>query len=811
MKISYNWLKEYININIAPEELAEILTSIGLEVGAVDTFETVKGGLQGIVIGEVVTKDKHPNADKLSVTTVNIGSLDLLKIVCGAPNVEAGQKVPVATIGTTIYKGEESFIIKESKIRGELSQGMICAEDEIGLGTSHDGIMVLPADAVIGTSARDYFNVTTDTVFEVDITPNRIEAASHIGVARDLAAFLKQNYVKPDVSAFKSDNNSNYIAVEVENLEACPRYSGITISGVAICESPDWLKNRLLSIGQHPINNVVDITNFILHEFGQPLHAFDADKIKGGKVVVKTLPVNTPFVTLDNIERKLHGQDLMICNAEEGMCIGGVYGGVHSGVSNDTKNIFLESAYFNPVYIRKTAKRQGLSTDASFLFERGVDPNETVFILKRAAMLIKEIAGGQIISDLIDVYPAPVEKKKVLLPFEKVDKLIGKQIGNDTIKDILKRLEINIVKETEKELELEIPTFKVDVYREADVIEEILRIYGYNNVEVPSVLNASLSYQQQPDFEKITNMIADYLSANGFNEIMCNSLSKFEYYDNNALFSQEKLVQILNPLSNELNVMRQSLLYGALESVVYNLNRKNQNLRLYEFGNCYQIKNKDGKSVPEKYFEDFHLSLVFTGLQSEPNWVSPAKPVSFFIMKSYVENILTRLGVYTEKLEKSISALDIFSDGLVYKTSGKELLYMGSVHRKTLKKFDIQQEVFYADINWTVLFGMLKNNKVKYAEIPKYPEVKRDLALLLDKQISFEQIKTLAQKTEKHLLKEVNLFDVYEGKNLGENKKSYAVSFILQDERKTLTDKQIDTVIQSLVKAFEKEFGAKLR
>src|SRR3989339_705793 len=811
MKISYNWLKEYNNINIAPEELAEILTSIGLDVGAVDTFETVKGGLQGIVIGEVVTKDKHPNADKLSVTTVNIGSLDLLKIVCGAPNVEAGQKVPVATIGTTIYKGEESFIIKESKIRGELSRGMICAEDEIGLGPSHDGIMVLPADAVIGTSARDYFNVTTDTVFEVDITPNRIEAASHIGVARDLAAFLKQNYVKPDVSAFKSDNNSNYIAVEVENLEACPRYSGITISGVAICESPDWLKNRLLSIGQHPINNVVDITNFILHEFGQPLHAFDADKIKGGKVVVKTLPVNTPFVTLDNIERKLHGQDLIICNAEEGMCIGGVYGGVHSGVSNDTKNIFLESAYFNPVYIRKTAKRQGLSTDASFLFERGVDPNETVFILKRAAMLIKEIAGGQIISDLIDVYPAPVEKKKVLLPFEKVDKLIGKQIGNDTIKDILKRLEINIVKETEKELELEIPTFKVDVYREADVIEEILRIYGYNNVEVPSVLNASLSYQQQPDFEKITNMIADYLSANGFNEIMCNSLSKFEYYDNNALFSQEKLVQILNPLSNELNVMRQSLLYGALESVVYNLNRKNQNLRLYEFGNCYQIKNKDGKSVPEKYFEDFHLSLVFTGLQSEPNWVSPAKPVSFFIMKSYVENILTRLGVYTEKLEKSISALDIFSDGLVYKTSGKELLYMGSVHRKTLKKFDIQQEVFYADINWTVLFGMLKNNKVKYAEIPKYPEVKRDLALLLDKQISFEQIKTLAQKTEKHLLKEVNLFDVYEGKNLGENKKSYAVSFILQDERKTLTDKQIDTVIQSLVKAFEKEFGAKLR
>ncbi|MBI5219202.1 MAG: phenylalanine--tRNA ligase subunit beta [Bacteroidia bacterium] len=815
MKISYNWLKRYINIDIKPAELATILTSIGLEVGGIEDYESVKGCMKGLIIGEIKTKTRHPNADKLSLTTVDIGQPDLLHIVCGAPNVEAGQRVIVATVGTTLYKGEESMVLKETRIRGEISQGMICAEDEIGFGTSHAGIIVLPSDVPVGISAKDYFKVENDVVFEIEITPNRIDAASHIGVARDLAAFLKTQYTKPGIDNFKVDDQSNMIPVIVENNEACPRYSGITISGVEIKESPEWLKNRLKAIRLNPINNVVDSTNFILHETGQPLHAFDADKIKGKTVVVKTLSEDTAFVTLDGIERKLSAQDLMICHTEGGMCMAGVYGGLHSGVSESTKNIFLESACFNPKFIRRTSKKHGLSTDASFRFERGTDPEITVYALKRAAMLIRETAGGKISSEIADAYPQPVGWFNVELNYANTDKLIGKKIERETIKNILRSLEIHIEKETENGLSVSVPPYRVDVRREADVIEEILRIYGYNNIEIPTKVTSSLSFSSKPDHDKMVNMISDYLSANGFSEIICNSLTKSEYYELLTSYKKDNLVYIMNPLSSDLNCMRQTLLAGGLESVLFNINRKNRNLKLYEFGNCYRLNSSQGKNPLDKYSEAQHLALFITGSKSELNWTEKETPATFYQIKAFVENIFKRLGFNLDKFEKQITGNDVYNDilteGFSYRINNHELAFVGSVDKKLLKSFDIEQEVFYADIFWTEVFALLKPDRVKFSEIPKYPDVRRDLALFLDKHISFDEIKNLAFRTEKKLLKKVNLFDVYEGHNLGDDKKSYAVSFILQDENKTLTDKQIDAIMASLMSAFEKELGAKIR
>lgn len=815
MKISYNWLKHYIDLNIEPLELAKILTGIGLEVGGIEYYEPIKGGLKGLIIGEVKTCIKHPNADKLRITTVDIGNPVMLQIICGAPNVESGQKVVVATIGTTLFKGEDRFVIKESKIRGELSQGMICAEDEIGLGASHEGIMVLPSDVTIGIQASEFFNIDSDVIFEVDITPNRIDAASHIGVARDLAAFLKIPYKKPSVDNFKPDNESNIIKIFVENTEACPRYSGITISGVTITGSPDWLKNKLKSIGLNPINNIVDITNYILHETGQPLHAFDADKIKGKIVIIKTLDEGSSFVTLDGTERKLSAQDLIICNADEGMCIAGVYGGLHSGVNDNTKNIFLESAYFNPQFIRKTAKFHGLSTDASFRFERGTDPNITVYALKRAAQMIREIAGGNISSSIIDIYPGPINDFIVTVSYENITKLLGKKIEKEIIKNILQSLEIKISFESDTELTLLVPPYRVDVQREVDIIEEILRIYGYNNIEIPVDITSSLSFTPKPDEDKIVNIISDILSNNGFNEIMCNSLSKSVYYDTMKSYLKENLVIIMNPLSIDLDCMRQTLLFGGLNSIIFNINHKNNNLKFYEFGNCYQLTKNTSADVLRKYNETLHLAIFLTGNKTEQNWISKNEPVSFYQLKSYVRNILYRLGINTDIFEQKSTGEglydDIFSEGLILNYLNKEIIVFGKVNRKLLKIFDIDQEVFYGDFNWTNLISFLKLNQVKYSEIPKFPEVRRDLALLLDKQVTFEEIKNLAFKTEKKLLKKVSLFDVYNGTNLGENKKSYAVNFILQDEHKTLTDIQIEKIMTSLITSFEKNLNARIR
>ncbi len=815
MNVSYNWLKQYINIQETPLELAKILTNIGLEVGCIETFETVKGGLKGIIIGEVKTKIKHPNADKLSITTVDIGRKELLQVVCGAPNVDAGQKVVVATIGTILYKGDESFIIKESKIRGELSQGMICAEDEIGLGTSHEGIMVLPKDASIGTPASQYFKVESDTIFEVDITPNRIDAASHFGIARDLAAYFETTCQKPSVDAFMIDNNNHCFDVKVNDTEACLRYSGISIYGVLIAESPEWLKNRLKSIGINPINNVVDITNFILHELGQPLHAFDADMIKGKKVIIQTMPEGSLFTTLDGVERKLSSSDLMICNESEGMCIAGVYGGLHSGVTNQTTNIFLESACFNPRYIRKTAKKHGLSTDASFRFERGTDPNLTIYALKRASTMIRDIAKGTISSEIIDIYPNPINNFEIEIKFANINRLLGKNLEKNNIKNILKSLEISIEKEDNDGMLVHVPPYRVDVQREVDVIEEILRIYGYNNIETPIEVTSSLSYSPKPDKDKIINIISDYLAGSGFNEIMCNSLTKSEYYGDMETYPKEQLVTIMNPLSSDLNSMRQSLIFGGMESIIFNINRKNINLKLFEFGNCYKLNQNTSSDVLKKYCETLHLALFTTGNKATQNWTAKDEPTTYFQLKAYVYNILKRFGFDAETFETSHTGEkaynDIFSEGLVYKKNNKEIFTIGSVHKKLLKAFDIEQEVFYADINWTALMELLKLNQVKYTEISKFPEVRRDLALLLDKQVSFEEVKKIAFRTEKKLLKKVSLFDVYEGANLGADKKSYAVSFILLDENKTLADKQIDGIMASLIRTFEKELDAKIR
>lgn len=815
MKISYNWLKNYINTDLSVEEISTILTDTGLEVEGTEQFESVKGGLEGLVIGEVTSCKKHPDADKLSVTTVNIGTGNELPIVCGAPNVAQGQKVVVATIGTKLYSGHEEITIKKAKMRGEPSEGMICAEDEIGLGTSHDGIMVLDESAKIGTPAKEYFNIETDTVFEIGLTPNRIDGASHIGAARDLAAYLSQTQKtelnKPSVNHFKVNNTSLPIEIVVENTKACPRYTGLTVSNVKVAPSPDWLQNKLKAIGLKPINNLVDISNFVLHETGQPLHFFDADKIEGKKVIVKTLPEGTSFVTLDEVERKLSANDLMICNAKQGMCIAGVFGGIQSGVSNTTKNIFIESAHFNPVFIRKTSKRHDLRTDASFRYERGSDPNITIYALKRAALLIQEIAGGEISSEIVDIYPNPVEDYKVDLTFRNLKRLIGKEIEKEKVKKILESLDIKIVAEDDEKLSLEVPTYRVDVLREADVIEEILRIYGYNNIEISEHVNSSLSYSQKPDKEKIQNTISDILTGNGFNEIMCNSLTKADYYANLESYKSDNLVEILNPLSNDLNVMRQTLLFGGLESVAYNINRRNTNLKLYEFGNCYYFDASKNEDALKKYSEEKHLSLFITGNKSEESWIIKEKPTNFFFLKSYVENTLEKLGFDLNQIVSKETSSDLFTEGLSYEYNQKQFVQFGILSQKILKAFDIDSQVYFAEFSWDTIVKASSKTNIRYTEISKYPEVRRDLALLIDKEVQFEKIKELAFKSEKKLLKKVSLFDVFEGEKLGANKKSYAVSFILQDEYKTLADKQIDKIINNFIRIFEQELGAQIR
>ncbi len=817
MLISYNWLKNYLNIDIETNKVSEILTAIGLEIGGTEKVQSIKGGLEGLVVGKVLTCERHPNADKLSKTTVNIGTEDILDIVCGAPNVAAGQTVVVATVGTTLYDGDESFVIKKSKIRGELSQGMICAEDEIGLGKSHDGIMVLPDDVAAGTLAKDYFNVESDIVFEVDLTPNRVDAASHIGVARDLAAYLNANNENvslnwPSVDDFKVDNTNYKIDITVENQEACPRYAGVTISGVEVKESPDWLKNKLSLIGLSPINNVVDVTNFVLHELGQPLHAFDGDELKGNKVVVKTLADKTKFNTLDGLERELSDKDLMICNAEEGMCIAGVFGGEKSGVKESTTKVFLESAYFNPVYVRKTAKRHTLSTDASFRFERGIDPNITIYALKRAALLIKEVAGGTISSEITDIYPEPIQNFDVDVKWKNIDRLIGKELGKDKIKSIVTALDMEIKSEDDEKMSLSIPPYRVDVQRDVDVIEDILRIYGYNNIEIPEAVHSTLIYSQKPDDHKVKNTIANQLVAQGFNEIMCNSLTKPSYYSDLNTYPEKQVVALFNPLSSDLGGMRQSLLMGGLESVLHNVNRRNNDLKLFEFGNCYYLNGEGEKGSLDKYREEHHLGVFLAGNMTDASWNSQARKVSFADIRGIVNGILSRLNINDNQLNEEVGTNDIFSESVSISTKSKiHLVDFGMVNPKVAKLINLKETVYFAEFNWNNVLKIAGQQKVLFKEISKFPEVSRDLALLIDKSVSFGEVKAIAQKTEKKLLKKVSLFDIYEGKNLPEGKKSYAVNFILQDENKTLTDKQIDKIMNSMIKNFEREINASLR
>ena len=820
MNIFYNWLKEYVDFDLTPEEVAAALTSIGLETGSVEEVQTIKGGLEGLVIGEVLTCVEHPNSDHLHITTVNLGNGEPTQIVCGAPNVATGQKVVVATLGTKLYDGDECFTIKKSKIRGVESIGMICAEDEIGIGTSHDGIIVLPEQAVPGTLAKDYYNVKSDYVLEVDITPNRADACSHYGVARDLYAYLIQNGKQatlkcPSVDAFAVENHDLDIKVTVENSEACPRYAGITVKDVTVKESPEWLQNKLRLIGVRPINNVVDVTNYIVHAFGQPLHCFDADKIKGGEVIVKTLSEGTPFVTLDGVERKLNERDLMICNKEEAMCIAGVFGGLDSGSTEATTNVFIESAYFHPTWVRKTARRHGLNTDASFRFERGIDPNITIYCLKLAAIMVKELAGGTISSEIKDVCVAPAQDFIVELAYEKVNSLVGKVIPVETIKSIVKSLEMKVTNETAEGLTLAVPPYRVDVQRDCDVIEDILRIYGYNNVEIPSTLKSSLTTKGEEDkSNKLQNLIAEQLVGCGFNEILNNSLTRAAYYDGLESYPSNHLVMLMNPLSADLNSMRQTLLFGGLESIAHNANRKNADLKFFEFGNCYYF-DADKKN-PEKtlatYAEDYHLGLWVTGKKVSNSWIHADENSSVYELKAYVENILKRLGLDLRNLVVGNLTDDIFAAALtVHTRGGKRLATFGVVTKKLLKAFDIDNEVYYADLDWKELMRAIRSVKVSFKEISKFPAVKRDLALLLDKNIQFAEIEKIAYETEKKLLKEVELFDVYEGKNLEAGKKSYAVSFLLQDEIQTLNDKMIDKIMSKLVKNLEDKLGAKLR
>ena len=832
MNISYNWLKRYIALQDDAETVAKILTSIGLEVGTVETVETIRGGLKGLVVGEVLTCVPHPNSDHLHLTTVNIGEGEPLQIVCGAPNVAAGQKVIVATIGTVLYDGDQSFTIKKGKLRGEESCGMICAEDEIGVGTDHAGIIVLPPDTPVGMTAREYYKVQDDTIIEVDITPNRSDAASHFGVARDLFAYYKSHQhsevslQKPSVEAFKIDNNELPIKVVVDAPEACPRYTGVSIKGVTIKESPEWLKNSLLAIGLRPINNIVDVTNFVLHECGQALHAFDADKIKGNEIHVRFAKAGEKFVTLDGVEREMNERDLMIANTSEAMCIAGVFGGLESGVTENTKNVFLESAYFDPVTIRKTSRRHQLQTDASFRYERGCDPNNTLYVLKRAALLIQEVAGGQIAMNIVDeVQGDKVQGTKelfapwdVTIDINRVNSLIGKAIGEDTIETILRALEIEIKSKDGAIWKLGVPRYRVDVQRECDVVEDILRIYGYDNVEFPEKLNTSLAYGVKPNPEQLRRRISEQLTAQGFYEILNNSLTKVAYYEPLEQMPLANCVKIMNPLSSDLGVMRQTLLFGGLESIARNANRKNSDLRLYEFGNCYHYKANPAarEHNPEnpliEYSEEPHFGLWLTGNKTAQSWVRREEKSSFYELHAYVNNILVRLGVDLSKVTVERLENELFQDGLVLKAAnGKALGFIGIVGRKVLKSFDIDQEVFYADLDWNQLLKQNKQFKAVITDLPKYPEVKRDFALLVDKSVEFADLARAAFSTEKKLLKNVFLFDVYEGKNLEEGKKSYALSFILQDAENTLKDTQIENIMNRLKTTFEEKFHATLR
>lgn len=815
MNISLNWLKDYLNVDLSVEKICEILTAIGLEVGGYEKFESIRGGLKGLVVGEVKTCEPHPDSDHLHITTVDLGDGRLTPIVCGAPNVAAGQKVVVATLGTVLYDDDKEFIIKKSKIRGQESEGMICAEDEIGVGHDHAGIIVLPPDTQVGTPASEYYHVTTDYTIEVDITPNRVDGASHLGVARDLAAYLQQTqdirYSLPSVDAFQPDSDDAGISIEVQRPEACPRYAGVCIEGVQVKESPEWLQNRLKAIGLHPINNVVDITNFILFELGQPLHAFDKDKIEGNKVIIRSFPTGTRFTTLDGVERELNENDLMVCNASQPMCIAGVFGGLESGITADTTNVFLESACFDPVFVRKTARRHGLNTDASFRFERGTDPNIVIYALKRAALLIKELGGGKITSRIIDIYPQPIADFEVAVKFANIDRLIGKAIGHETIKKILKSLEIKIVREDAEGLLLHVPPYRVDVRREADVIEDILRIYGFNNIEVPAKVNSTLSYTEKPDDFQLKNKIADLLSANGFNEIMNNSLTKASYFENGETYKPENTVMLFNPLSSDLNAMRQSLLFGGLETIAYNVNRKNSSLRLYEFGKAYTFHPKEGENHLKQYKEEDRLALWITGNKSQASWNSQEIKSDFFNLKGYAELVLTRLGFQPDSLTLEETTEDIYREGLVYAQNGKHIVTLGILSHKVLKTMDIAQDVYYAEFSWENLLKAVKKHTIAFTPMPKFPAVKRDLALLLDKKITFKEVRDIAMRTEKNLLKSVALFDVYEGEKLGADKKSYAVSFTLQDEEKTLTDKQIDKIMNKLIGTYKHQLGAEIR
>ena len=820
MNISYNWLKEFVDFDLSPLELAEALTSIGLEVGGVEEIQAIKGGLEGLVIGEVLTCEPHPNSDHMHVTNVNLGTGEPVQIVCGAPNVAAGQKVVVATIGTKLYDGDECFTIKKSKLRGIESCGMICAEDEIGIGTDHSGIIVLPDDAVVGTPAKDYYNIKSDFVLEVDITPNRADACSHYGVARDLYAYLVQRGIpttlhKPSVDAFKVDNHDLDINVTIVNSEACPRYAGITVKGVTVKESPEWLQNNLRMIGLRPINNIVDITNYILFAYGHPMHCFDADKIKGNQVIVKCMPEGTPFVTLDGVERKLSSRDLMICNTEEPMCIGGVFGGLESGTTEDTKNVFLESAYFHPTWIRKTARRHGLNTDASFRYERGIDPNNTIYILKLAALMVKELAGGEISSEIKDVSCKDFPPFRVELSYQRVNELIGKDIPTETVKSIVKSLEMEVVAETTEGLTLDVPQYRVDVQRDCDVIEDILRIYGYNNVEIPTTLKSSLVAETETDkSNKLQNLIAEQLVGAGFNEILNNSLTKAAYYDELSSYPAQNLVRLMNPLSSDLNVMRETLLFGGLESIARNANHKNPDLKLFEFGNCYyyreEKRNEEKPLAP--YSESYHLGLWLTGKDKQGSWIHADEENNAYMLKAYVENIFGRMGLRMRDLAIENLSADIYASAIVIKTQGgKRLAMLGSVTRKILKQFDIDNAVYFADINWIEVMRSIRSLKVSFKELPKFPAVRRDLALLVDKSVQFAQIEKLAFDADRKLVKAVNLFDVYEGKHLEPGKKSYAISITLQDEGQTLNDKAIDKVMQKIIKSLETQVNARLR
>jgi phenylalanyl-tRNA synthetase beta chain len=806
MKISYNWIKQFIKIDWQSEETAALLTDLGLEVEVVEKYQSVKGGLDGIVVGHVLTCVPHPDADRLKITTVDLGDGIPVQIVCGASNVAAGQKVPVATIGTVLYdKDGESFTIKKGKIRGQESHGMICAEDEIGLGTSHDGIMVLDESLQPGTTAATVFKIENDEVFEIGLTPNRADAMSHLGTARDLRAGMLQSGVNvelitPSVSKFRVDKRTLKIDIDVKESKLVPRYCGVTISGISVKPSPAWLQNRLKAIGLNPKNNIVDVTNYVLHELGQPLHAFDAAKISG-KVIVKTVPSGTKFTTLDDVERSLHEEDIMICDENGPLCIAGVFGGKESGVSESTNSIFLESAYFNPVSIRKTAKRHQLNTDASFRFERGIDPSITEYALKRAALLIQEVAGGEITSDIIDVYPKKVEDFSVFLNFKKVAKIIGQEIPKDTIKKILVSLDIKVNSVTDSGLGLTIPAYRVDVQREIDVIEEILRVYGYNNIKFSNKVNATMANSPRTEDYKIQNVVANQLNSQGFHEMMANSLTTANYIQLSEMLKDEHNVTMLNPLSSDLATMRQSLLFSGLEAISYNINRKNTDLKLFEFGKTYH-------NYPSGYEEKKHLTLFLTGNRNQETWTSAQKPTDFFLFKGYVNAVLERLGI--QKSQNRPLTSDVFSEGIAVSLGKDTLVEIGVVKKSILKHFGIKQEVFFADFNWAAILKLV-SNKIKFAEIPKYPEVRRDLALLIDQAVTYESIYTIAKQTEKSLLKNIDLFDVYEGQNLPEGKKSYALSFSIQDSSKTLTDEQIDKIMNKLQKNFETELGAVLR